>query len=176
MMRKLFINGIVALTLLLGSCNSSQESNDKAAFDEQGKMTNSDVNLNSADKDLKPICLSTADFKSKVWDYDASPEQWDYKGELPCVVDFYADWCRPCKMVAPIMDDLADYYRGKVIFYKVNTDNEKELASVFQINSIPAILFSPKDGKPAMQPGALSREDYIKIIDEFILKIKSEKS
>jgi thioredoxin-like negative regulator of GroEL len=79
-------------------------------------------------------------------------------------------------MVAPIMDDLADLYKGKVIIYKVNTDKERELASIFQINSIPAILFSPQAGKPAIQPGALTKQDYIKIIDEFLLKKKSEKS
>jgi thioredoxin len=91
---------------------------------------------------------------------------------LPVVVDFYADWCKPCKMVAPIMDELADYYKGRVNFYKVNTDQNRELSSVFQIRSIPSILFAPKEGQPSMQAGAMSKEQYIKIIDEYVLKIK----
>jgi len=137
---------------------------------------NASIESNSENADLKPIYLTTADFKEKIWDYENHPHEWIYNGDLPCVIDFYADWCKPCKMVAPIMDDLADLYKGKVIIYKVNTDKERELASIFQINSIPAILFSQQAGKPAIQPGALTKQDYIKIIDEFLLKKKSEKS
>ncbi|MCB2220123.1 MAG: thioredoxin [Bacteroidetes bacterium] len=121
--------------------------------------------------DIKPIYLTTDEFKELVWDYEANPEQWVFKGDIPCVVDFYADWCKPCKMVAPIMDDLADYYDGRVQIYKVNTDNERELATVFQVRSIPSILFAPQDGKPAMQAGAMTKEDYIRIIDEYVLKL-----
>ena len=95
-----------------------------------------------------------------------------YEGDEPCVIDFYADWCRPCKMVAPIMEDLAKKYNGKVKIYKINVDKEKQLASVFQIRSIPAVLFSPKEGKPMMQVGALPKDTYIKIIDENLLNNK----
>ena len=77
-------------------------------------------------------------------------------------------------MVAPIMDELADHYDGKVLIYKVNTDEQRELATVFQVRSIPSILFAPMDGKPAMQAGAMSKEDYIRIIDEFVLKVNKQ--
>lgn len=127
-------------------------------------------------RDIKPEALTAEGFREKIWDYKTNPEAWTYKGELPCVVDFYADWCKPCKMVAPIMDDLADYYEGRVVIYKVNTDQQRELATVFQVTSIPAILFAPVEGKPAMQPGAMQKEDYIKIIDEFILKTNENKN
>ena len=170
-MRKLLSLLLLALIWVFVSCNSNSESktkeNSNAITDEKTKV----AEQKASSGDIKPVYLSTADFKSKIWDYEANPNEFVYKGELPCVIDFYADWCKPCKMVAPIMDDLADYYDGKVIIYKVDTDKERELASVFQVNSIPSILFIPSEGKPAMQPGALGKEDYVKIIDDFILKI-----
>lgn len=169
-MRKLLSLFLFASVLVFVSCNSKTESNTKEnsnpLADEKAQVDEH----KASSGDIKPVYLTTADFKSKIWDYELNPNEFVYKGDLPCVVDFYADWCKPCKMVAPIMDDLADYYNGKVIIYKVNTDNERELASVFQVNSIPSILFIPSEGKPAMQPGALAKEDYVKIIDDFILK------
>ena len=161
---------ILALVIFLFSCNQEQASEGNQANE------NSEVIVvqGSTDGDIKPIYLTTADFKEKIWDYEANPDEWKYKGELPCIIDFYADWCKPCKMVAPIMDDLADHYDGKVIIYKVDTDKEKELASVFQVRSIPSILFAPMEGKPAMQPGAMKKEDYMNIINEYVLKVKEE--
>lgn len=166
-MKNIFLILAVGVVVILGSCNN------EAAVTESGleAAENNDAVLNAAQSgDLQPEYLTAQAFREKVWDYEKNPEQWVYNGELPCVVDFYADWCKPCKMVAPIMDDLADYYEGRVLIYKVNTDDQKELASVFQVRSIPSILFAPIDGKPAMQAGAMSKEDYIRIIDEFILK------
>lgn len=161
---------MLAGLLILNSCGQNAESKSNKNVDQVAPEQK------ASSGDIKPIYLTTADFKKKVWDYDSNPQEFVYQGELPCVIDFYADWCKPCKMVAPIMDDLADYYDGKVIIYKVNTDKERELASVFQVNSIPSILFAPMNGKPAMQPGALTKEEYIKIIDEFVLKLKTENS
>ncbi|MCD4730387.1 MAG: thiol reductase thioredoxin [Bacteroidales bacterium] len=163
---------ILVLVLLLFSCNQEKVSEEnQAAENKEVKTTHGSVN-----SDIKPIYLTTADFKEKIWDYEANPNEWKYKGELPCIIDFYADWCKPCKMVAPIMDDLADHYDGKVIIYKVDTDKEKELASVFQVRSIPSILFAPMEGKPAMQPGAMQKEDYMNIIEEYVLKVNKEDS
>jgi thioredoxin len=160
----------ISLVFVFFSCSQKQVN------ERNQKVENTAVKKAAASVggDIKPIYLSTADFKDKVWDYEANPDAWVYKGELPCVIDFYADWCKPCKMVAPIMDDLADHYNGKVIIYKVNTDKERELASVFQVRSIPSVLFTPMEGKPAMQPGAMKKEDYMNIIDEFVLKVKEE--
>lgn len=117
------------------------------------------------------VYLSTEQFKKLVWDYKQNPDTWVFKGNLPVIIDFYADWCRPCKMVAPIMDELAATYKGKVVFYKVNTDMERELATTFQIRSIPAILYVPKDGKPQMSVGVQSKEAYIQSINT-ILNVK----
>ncbi|MCF8369603.1 MAG: thioredoxin fold domain-containing protein [Bacteroidales bacterium] len=167
-MYKTIVFSILFLAIFTLSCSNGTKEN--KISEEISSAEKQEVNNNPLD--LKPIYLTTASFKEQVWDYEANPEAWVYKGDLPCIVDFYADWCKPCKMVAPIMDDLADYYKDKLIIYKVNTDEQKELATVFQVRSIPAILFAPMEGKPAMQPGALSKEEYIKIIDEFIFKTK----
>ncbi len=113
--------------------------------------------------------LSTAAFKEKVHDYNANPDTWKYRGNKPCLVDFYADWCRPCKMLSPIIEELAEEYRGQILVYKVNVDNERELSAVFGIQSIPSLLFVPQEGTPAMQAGLMSKEQLKGIIDQFLL-------
>ena len=122
------------------------------------------------DATAKPVHLTTADFKAKVMDYEKNPKTWVFEGDKPCIVDFYADWCKPCKMIAPIMDELAVEYAGQIDIYKVNTEKERELASVFGISSIPYVLFIPAQGQPSAQRGALPKESYKQIIDEFLLK------
>ena len=99
-------------------------------------------------------------------DYEAHPEEWVYKGTRPAVIDFYATWCRPCKMMSPIVEQLAKDYAGKMDFYKVDIDKEQELASVFGIQSIPTFLFIPMKGKPTAQMGAMQKEEFEKIIKE----------
>jgi thioredoxin len=168
-MKKLLIVFGLGIALVVGSCsNQSSESSGESAVAETADQAVGDPN------DIKPEYLTAATFREKVWDYEKNPDAWVYNGDLPCIVDFYADWCKPCKRVAPIMDDLADYYDGRVMIYKVDTDKEKELASVFQVRSIPSILFAPSKGNPAIQPGALSKDDYIRIIDEFVLKVNEQ--
>jgi thioredoxin len=113
----------------------------------------------------------TADtFKQKVFNYETNKD-WKFEGELPCLVDFYADWCGPCKMVAPILEELADEYAGKMNVYKVNTEEEQELASVFGIQSIPSLLFIPKEGQPQMAMGALPKDTFKKAFKE-VLKVE----
>jgi thioredoxin 1 len=114
--------------------------------------------------------LTAKTFKEKVFDYEKSSE-WKYKGQLPAIIDFYADWCGPCKMIAPILDQLSKDYEGKIVIYKVDVDVERELASVFQTQSIPSILFIPKTGQPQMAKGALPKETFEKAILE-VLKVK----
>jgi len=116
--------------------------------------------------------LTKETFKEKIFDYEASKE-WKYKGENPCIIDFYAHWCGPCKMVAPIMEELAEEYCCKVDIYKVNTEEEQELAAIFGIRSIPSILFVPVGDKPQMALGALPKETMKQLIKE-VLKIKKE--
>lgn len=113
--------------------------------------------------------LTTAAFKEKVHDYNANPDAWKYKGDKPCLVDFYADWCRPCKMLAPLIEELAEEYKGQILVYKVNVDNEKELSAAFGIQSIPSLLFVPQEGTPAMQAGMMSKEQLKGIIEQFLL-------
>lgn len=111
----------------------------------------------------------TADtFKQKVFDYEKN-SGWKYAGERPAIVDFYADWCGPCKMVAPILEQLSKDYAGKIDVYKVNTDQEQELAGAFQIMSIPSLLFIPKEGKPSMTQGAMTKAGFDKAIKEILL-------
>lgn len=115
------------------------------------------------------VYLTTQDFKEKVFNYEVNKE-WKYAGELPAIIDFYADWCGPCKMVAPILQDIAKDYAGKLIVYKVDTESEQELASVFGISSIPTLLFVPKEGQPQAAMGALPRQSFDKAINEILLK------
>lgn len=114
--------------------------------------------------------LTAATFKQKVFDYSKS-KTWSYKGKIPCIIDFYADWCRPCKMIAPYLDELGKDYKGKIYVYKVNTDKEQELAQVFGIQSIPAVLFVPMSGEPQMMIGAHPKTEYEKQVNTF-LKVK----
>ncbi|MEG1498986.1 MAG: thioredoxin [Bacteroidales bacterium] len=123
--------------------------------------------------DSKIIYLTNEQFLKQVYDYQANSKEWKYEGKLPCIVDFYADWCRPCKMLAPILEELSKTYAGRVVFYKVNVDQEKSLAQAFQINSIPNLLFVSKDGKPAMQAGLFEKTQLIQIIEEFLLGKKT---
>ena len=115
------------------------------------------------------VHLTTADFKEKVFNYETNKE-WKYEGTLPAIIDFYADWCQPCKMVAPVLEDLAREYAGQIMIYKVNTEEEQELASVFGIQSIPTILFIPKEGQPQAAMGALPKQTFEKAIKDVLLK------
>jgi thioredoxin len=112
--------------------------------------------------------LTKATFVEKVFDFE-NKKDWDFSGDLPCIIDFYADWCAPCKMVAPILEELADEYKGKINIYKVDTEAEQELASVFGIRSIPSILFVPKGDKPQMAAGALPKESFVQAINDILL-------
>jgi thioredoxin 1 len=111
--------------------------------------------------------LTRETFLSKVFNYEINKE-WKFEGKKPCVIDFYADWCGPCKMVAPILEELAKDFEGKVDIYKVNTEEEQELASVFGIRSIPSILFVPATGQPQMAMGALPKETFVKAFKDVL--------
>jgi len=114
------------------------------------------------------IHLTKAEFIEKVFDFENNKE-WKYEGTTPCIIDFYADWCGPCKMIAPTLEELALEYDGKVIIYKVDTEKERELAGAFGIQSIPALLFVPVSGQPQMAKGALPKESFVQAIKEVLL-------
>ena len=113
--------------------------------------------------------LTKETFLKKVFNYEENKE-WKFEGDKPCIIDFYADWCGPCKMVAPILEELSDEYEGKINIYKVDTEAEQELAAAFGIRSIPSMLFCPKEGQPQMAQGALPKESLIGAINDVLLK------
>ncbi len=111
--------------------------------------------------------LTKQDFLNKVFDFE-NEKEWNFKGDLPCIIDFYADWCGPCKMVAPVLDELSEEFTGKMNVYKVNTESEQELAGAFGIQSIPSLLFIPKDGKPQMAQGALPKDGFLSAMKDVL--------
>lgn len=114
--------------------------------------------------------LNEETFKQKVFNYEENKE-WKYEGDIPCMIDFYADWCQPCKMVAPILEELAEEYDGKIYIYKIDTEAERNLAGMFGIQSIPSLLFVPVEGQPQMAVGALPKETFKKAIAD-VLKVE----
>ena len=111
----------------------------------------------------------TADtFKTKVFNFEDNKE-WKFEGNLPCIIDFYADWCGPCKMIAPVLDEIAEEFKEKLNIYKIDTEQEQELAGMFGIKSIPSILFVPISGKPQMAMGAMPKEGFVQAINEILL-------
>lgn len=160
-MRKLKDLLTFSLVLLLVSCSMSAKSDSASSAEakEAAGTARGEV-----------IALNKAEFLSKVFNYEKNSTQWVYEGTKPCIIDFYADWCGPCKKIAPIMRDLAAKYKNDIIIYKVNVDQEKELAAAFGIQSIPSILFVPVKGQPQMAQGALPEEELVHQIDNFLLK------
>jgi thioredoxin 1 len=112
--------------------------------------------------------LTKETFNEKVFNYEKNKE-WKFEGTLPCLIDFYADWCGPCKTVAPILEELSEEYKGKINIYKVDTEAERELSAAFGIRSIPSLLFCPIEGQPQMAMGALPKETFRQVIDEVLL-------
>lgn len=117
---------------------------------------------------MATINLTADDFKEKIFDY-ATEEEWKYKGSLPAIIDFYADWCGPCKAVAPVLEELSNEYKDQLVIYKIDTDREQELSTLFGIQSIPTLLFVPVDGQPMMQKGAIPKNAFKQVIEERLL-------
>lgn len=153
--------GLMALAALLMSCSATASTDAKSGEAQTAQAAPSKGEV---------VVLTKADFLAKVYNYEKNPDQWVYEGDKPCIIDFYADWCGPCKQVAPILRDLAILYKKEIVVYKINVDQEQELAAAFGIQSIPTFLFIPKEGKPKMSMGALPREAFVQQIDEFLLK------
>jgi len=125
--------------------------------------------------------MTKADFIAKVMDYENNPTEWVFKGEKPCIIDFYADWCGPCRITSPILEELAKEYKDKINVYKINVDNEQELSQVFGISGIPAFLYCPMEGKPSMTSGIArdkeqTKQMFKKNIETILLKNKEYKS
>ncbi len=157
----------VAMTVTLAACNnprhkSSLDSIEINTIKTENNMTTATTN--------KTIHLTRADFLNKVANFEKNPDQWVYLGDKPAIIDFYADWCGPCKMVAPILEELAEEYDGQIYIYKVDTEAEQQLAAEFGIRSIPSLLFVPMNEAPQMAQGALPKDAFKQAIEEVLLK------
>ncbi len=149
----------LVLALVLISCGETKTKEEN----------NKEIN-NKISTEMKTVQLTKADFLTKVFDYESNPTEWKYLGEKPAIIDFYADWCGPCKMIAPILDELAEEYKDDIIIYKIDTESEQELAAAFGIRSIPSLLFIPMGEQPQMVQGALPKSEFVKAIDQVLLK------
>ena len=111
--------------------------------------------------------LTKETFLEKVFNYEKNKD-WKFEGDKPCIIDFYADWCGPCKMLAPILEELSETYKGKIDIYKIDTEAEQELAAAFAVRSIPTMLFCPKEGQPQMAQGALPKHELERVIKDVL--------
>ena len=177
MIRKYIFLAVLAFIAASG-CNNSR-GNTPIVVDEnpanKSETTATAVTTAPIDSEGKTIKMTKETFLTRVMDYEANPQEWVYKGDLPCLIDFYADWCGPCKTAAPILEELAEEYKGQIYIYKVDTEVERELSSVFGIRSIPAFLFVPQEGQPTMSNGIArtkeeTKEMFRKMIDELLLE------
>jgi thioredoxin 1 len=159
-----------------GTTNKSGDAREQSVTAFEGKATttgngNDGRNGAARPKERKTTMnvkeLTTADFKKLVMNYELHPKEWVFEGDKPVLIDFYATWCGPCKATAPIVEEMAEKYNGKIDVYKVDIDQQEELAAVFGIRSIPTLLFIPKEGDPQIQVGAMSRSQ----MDEAIQKV-----
>jgi len=183
-MKKTFL-GITFLSILwLSSCGGAATSDKNlntavttaGMADQSGTNTGTKAeNIASTTSTENVVQLTKAMFLEKIYDFEKNPKKWTFIGDKPCVIDFYADWCRPCKMVAPIMAEFSETYKGQVTVYKVDIDKERELAQFFGIQSIPTVLFCPSTGDPQMTQGALPKETFEKVITEFLLQKNANK-
>lgn len=151
--------------MILAACGNSNQANKEAST--TAKETTSETK--------SFMQLNKAQFIEKVWDYTKSPDEWKFLGNKPAIIDFYADWCGPCRIASPILEEVGTEYAGKIQVYKINTDQERELAQVFHITSIPAFLYIPAEGKPVMMAGiGRSKEEtkkmFVDNIEKYLLK------
>jgi len=163
--------GIFAFSLF--SCDGQSGNNPQKQANKKVQTSNT-VNV-AGDGNLKPVHITKAEFLKLVMDYEKNPNEWMFQGQKPCLIDFYADWCAPCRITSPILEDLAGHYAGKIDIYKVDIDDEQELAAVFGIQSIPTFLFCPIDGKPTISSGianspSATKDLFIRQIEELLLK------
>ncbi len=154
---KRLIYGVILSSFILAACNTQAKEKQ-----ELKQTTKKEVAM-------KTIHLTKAEFLAKVANFETNPKEWKYLGDKPALIDFYADWCGPCKAIAPVLEELAAEYEGQIYIYKINTENEQELAAAFGIRSIPSLLFVPMNGDPQMAMGALPKSTLKEAIDSVLL-------
>ena len=133
-----------------------------------------DIRVEKLDSIVLPTMLNEYDFNIKIANIQNNSNEFKYLGKRPCVIDFYADWCRPCRILTPIFNELTQEYAGIVDFYKINVDDERNLATAFGIRSIPTLLLIPMSGKPTLMQGASPKAELKKIIEDLLLKKEKE--
>jgi len=161
----LFIS--IAMAVSLAACNNQRQKNSQDPTETNTIKTENNMTTATTNK---TIHLTRADFLNKVANFEKNPDKWVYLGDKPAIIDFYADWCGPCKMVAPILEELAEEYDGQIYIYKVDTEAEQQLAAEFGIRSIPSLLFVPMNEAPQMAQGALPKDAFKQAIEEVLLK------
>lgn len=167
-MKKKSMIALAATALLLTGCNGKSAKEPEKA--EEGVTTTQQQPKKGKEKSMGVTQMTAEMFKAKVMNYDKNKTEWVFEGDKPVVIDFYATWCGPCKVTAPIVEELSKDYAGKIDFYKVDVDQQQELAAVFGIRSIPTFLFVPAKGKPTLQSGAMNKPQFEQIIKEVVLK------
>ena len=155
----------IAIGLLVTSCSEASNKQQKQPTPTEKKIQTTNNTLI-----MKPIYLTKAEFLKKVVNYETNPNEWKYLGDKPAIIDFYAAWCGPCKMIAPILDELAAEYAGEIYIYKIDTEQEQELAAAFGIQSIPTLLLVPMNENPQIIRGALPKASFKEAIDKVLLK------
>lgn len=166
----LVILSFFAIFSIISCNNNSKTTQDKNVDNQTNQQTSVSQSATiEAAKEGKVMFINKKQFIDNIYDYEKNPE-WTFKSELPCVIDFYADWCKPCKMISPFMEELAQEYKGKVHFLKINVDVEEELARQFNISSIPAVMYCPKNGKPQMNIGGMPKEEIKKLVESILIK------
>lgn len=164
----------VLLIALIASLGFSSACKGKTNAAEEKTKESTEVSINNEKSDKATITLNKEDFKKKVLNYEVNKE-WKYEGDLPSIVDFYADWCGPCRIASPILEEIAQEYKGKIYVYKVDTQKDPELAQMFGVQGIPAFLYIPMKGQPTMTSGIgrsneETKEMFRKYIEEVLLK------
>lgn len=160
-MKKLIGASLLLIVIAFTACAGANK--------EKAEKEISETTTNQTKK-MGTIHLTKAEFLEKVVNYEANPTEWKYLGDKPCIIDFYASWCGPCKTIAPILEELAKEYHGEIYIYKINTEEEQELAAAFGIRSIPTLLFVPMGENPQMAQGAMPKESFKQAINELLLK------
>src|SRR5690554_392531 len=164
--RKGVLIAAIVLASTMIACGNQGGKNNKNSTNNNNKITENSMITTTK----KTINLTRADFLKKVANFEETPDKWVYLGDKPAIIDFYADWCGPCKMIAPILEELAAEYEGQIYIYKVDTEAEQQLAGEFGIRSIPSILFVPMGEDPQMAQGALPKDAFKEAIEEVLLK------